>query len=161
MKQVRQIISHVAELRSLCPTGMSAAMYFGFQTPKMVFLTYTASWWIEYSFEKYILDDCAMDWGMKNRGATRWNDIPGSAGNKVLEAAAKHGINHGFCYAIDCSNTRSIFNGSRGERAFTDGEIEQAARIFDALHKATKDLDHLPSEDEAELRNQRVTVLYS
>lgn len=136
-------------------------MHFGFQAPKMVFLTYAASWWIEYSFEKYILYDCVMDWGMKNRGAIPWSDIPGSAGNKVLEAAKKQGINYGFCYAIDCADTRSIFNGSHGERAFTDSEIEQAARIFDALHNATKGMDRLPPEDEAELRNQRVTIFYT
>lgn len=150
----------VTELGRECPSGYSAALHFGFHSPDFLFQTYPTAWRDEYTENSLVMFDPALRWGMEHAGTIRWSEIPEAKDNVVMTRAAAHGVIYGFVCSVGESSDRSIFNGSRADREFTDAEIASIAEKVVKLHDLTTELDALSEQFEAELRALSIDVTH-
>jgi len=81
--------------------------------------------WVKvYAERGYALSDPVMLWSLCNNGAKRWSDVGVNDSLGLLEKAKFYGLNYGVV-ASEIENGRfSILSISRGDREYTDAEID-------------------------------------
>lgn len=103
-----------------------------------------------------MVTDPALKWGVFNTGTCRWSAIEGAPESEVMRRAKTHGIGFGFTFSQD----GTVFNGSRGDREFTDDEIARISDLVVRLHNLTKDLNALGDQLHHELRSHSIAVTH-
>lgn len=113
-----------AEMDSLCPGGYNIGFHFRFSRPVAVRSTYHEDWSRHYAISKFILGDPAVIWGLTNIGACRWSaiELPDPLG--VFTDAARFGLAYGVALSVGAEASRSLGACGRGDREYTDEEIE-------------------------------------
>jgi LuxR family transcriptional regulator len=125
-------------LSELAPRGFSAGLHIRFAAPLVYVRTYDEEWCRVYDNNAYALRDPLVFWGIGVRGQTRWSDIRLPDPFNILGQARSYGLMYGAVISCGPITSRSIVGIARGDREFTDQEIETAAMIVDALHDSAE-----------------------
>lgn len=128
---VDRLLNSLAEL---APKGFSAGLHIRFAAPLIYVRTYDEEWCRVYDNNAYALRDPLVFWGIGGRGQTRWSEIKLPDPFNILGQARSYGLKYGAVISCGPITSRSIVGIARGDREFTDEEIETAAMIVDALH---------------------------
>lgn len=155
-----EIIRSVEQLSELAPTGYAIALHVRFTTPTFLFQTYPKDWIDTYSQRGYLMADPTVLWGFSNTGRIRWADLAPTDSAGMLAESAAHGMRYGFTLATDKGASQSLGSFTRGDRDFTDAEIDDIERIFLNLHDITVDLREFAPETHAGLKRMSVTYTH-
>ncbi len=139
-----QVIDELLKkLGALAPAGYFLGLHIRFAAPLMTFQTYDQAWSDHYTENAYSLRDPMIAWGFSTTGATRWRDmgIPDPFG--ILDEARKFGLAYGICVSCGPITSRTVAGIARGDREFTEQEIEAATEIVLDLHHETEPPDNL------------------
>ncbi len=151
---------YLARLDRIAPQGYNFGFHIRYSRPKLVRLTYDPAWSEAYSARKYILCDPAVIWPLHNDGACRWSaiDLPDPLG--VMAAAAAHG--YAFGVAVGCGpiESRSLGSCGRGDREFTDAEIDEIAEIVRSVHALLDGGSELKPHQQAALKADETGMTY-
>jgi len=126
------------ELQALAPAGYAVALHIRFAAATMTFQTYPQDWLDRYTEQGYALRDPIIAWGLGNTGAARWSElgIPDPFG--ILTEAAEFGMTYGIAVSCGKMSSRTIGGVARGDREYTDAEIEQVKTVINRLHALTE-----------------------
>ena len=136
------------------------ALHVNFTTPTFLFQTYPKDWIDLYSQRGYLMADPTVHWAFSNTGRIRWSALVDTDPSGVLAESAAHGMRHGFTLATDRGGSQSLGSFTRGDRDFTDAEIDAIEVIFLAMHGFTVDLRTLEPETHAALKRMSVTYTH-
>ena len=126
------------ELSQMAPAGFSAGLHIRFASPLVYVRTYPDEWSKTYDERAYALRDPIVFWGMGLQGRARWSEIRLVDPFDIFGQARSHGLQFGMVFSIGPITSRSIIGLARSDREFTDQEIEAAAPVAEALHKAAE-----------------------
>lgn len=143
MSSTAEITSCLAKLRPLAPTGYFIGFHIRFAAPIMQFQTYCREWSDHYSARAYALRDPMIAWGFSTNGAVRWSALPVPDPFGILSDAARFGMKYGLAVSTGPISSRSIAGVTRGDREYTDSEIDQISHIIRELHDITEPPDSL------------------
>ncbi len=129
-------------LAALAPAGYSVGLHIRYAAPLFYKKTYDPAWQRIYDDNAYALRDPTVFWGLGIKGATRWSAIKLPDPFNILEKARAYGLLYGAVISWGPITSRSIVGIARGDREYTDEEIEQAIEIVKQLH----DLAEPPTE---------------
>ncbi len=156
MKSELKIMPSLAQLDALCSSGYAIALHIRYTTPKFLFQTYDKEWMKTYSEKGLVLKDPTVMWGFGNTGIARWSDLTELDEAGVLTMANKYGLEHGFTFAIDSGESKSITSFARGDRDFTNVEIDKISGIVQELHDYTANIEKISPEEVEQLKNLSV-----
>lgn len=128
----------IAALGEVSPLGFSAGLHIRFAAPLLYVRTYSDDWCRVYDNNAYALRDPIVFWGLGVRGHTRWSDIRLPDPFNIFGQARSYGLMYGAVFSCGPITSRSIVGIARGDREFTDAEIESAALIVEALHDSAE-----------------------
>lgn len=131
-------------LRSLAPSGFTAACHIRFTTPSMMFQTYPVDWITLYGQNGWVMSDPTVRWAFGNFGAIRWSDIPLPDPKDILGQAATYGLVHGVIFATGADDDRTISGIARADRPYLDSEIAEATVLVGRIHHLTDQHMGLP-----------------
>ncbi len=134
--------SELEKLGNLAPLGYSVGLHIRYASPLFYRKTYVAEWQKVYDDNAYALRDPTVFWGLGVKGATRWSSIKLPDPFNIIGKAQKFGLLYGAVISWGPITSRSIVGIARGDREFTDAEIECAVEIVKLLH----DLAEPPTE---------------
>jgi len=153
------IAEQLGSLMSLAPSGFAMALHVRFTTPTFLFQTYPKDWIDYYSQNGLVMRDPTVHWGFENTGLVRWADLVDRDEDGIIAKAQAHGMRHGFTYAVEIDNSRTLTSFTRGDRDFTDAETAQITAIVDALHRETLTAKTLTIATRESLR--RMSILFT
>ncbi len=104
----------------------------------MQFQTYAEEWSEFYSQNGYALRDPTIAWGFSTTGACRWSALPIPDPFNILKDAAAHGLTFGLTVSHGPIASRTIASFARGDREFTDAEIQEISTTVWRLHEMTE-----------------------
>lgn len=137
-------------LDALAPAGFSAGLHIRFASPLVYVRTYDEAWTKIYDDNAYALRDPLVFWGLGVKGQTRWSAIRLPDPFNILGQARNHGLVYGAVFSCGPITSRTIVGIARGEREFTDDEIQEAAEIVHGLHRSAEPPTELtPAQVEA------------
>lgn len=138
------------ELSSLATLGFSAGLHIRFAAPLVYVRTYDTAWTKLYDENAYALRDPLVFWGLGGRGQTRWSQIKLPDPFNIIGQARDYGLRFGAVASYGPISSRSIVGCARGDREYTDNEIERIAALTEALHiTAEPPTDLTPAQVEA------------
>lgn len=116
------------------PSGNSFGFHIRFSRPLLPRSTFSDEWNQRYSEKTYIVSDPAVVWGMMEVGTIRWSEIaiPDTMG--VFADAADHGLTFGATFATGPRESKTFGTCARGDREFTDAELEEIQTIVVEIH---------------------------
>lgn len=158
-----EISGVLGELNELAPAGYAIGLQIKYTTPKFMFQSYSKDWLNYYSQNGLLMNDPTLGWGFENVGAVRWSKLADKDDAGVLKMAAKYGINFGITCAkesLDNDGIRSIGSFARGDRDFTDEEVQRISSAFDELHDGTENQAQLSPETVQQLKNMSIMVTH-
>lgn len=126
------------QLEDLAPMGYTVGLHIRFATPLVYKSSYPAAWVDVYNSHSYYLRDPLVFWGVGVEGTTRWSSIPLPDPFGVMKKAAAHGLKYGAVSSYGPITSRSIVGISRGDREFSDGEMDQLKELTIRLHIEAK-----------------------
>jgi len=133
--------------------GYYIALRVGFAFPLEELNALPRAWVEHYTQNRFMLHDPVIRWIYSNTGATRWSALDLPDPMRVLEQAQVFGLRYGAavaCYDGNREGQRSFGTFVRGDREFTDAEIEQFQIYVQRLHRAKAPPTNLtPAEIEA------------
>lgn len=104
----------------------------------MQFQTYSREWSEHYS-EKGLRPPRPDDrLGLSTNGTVRWSALPVPDTFGILDDAASFGMKYGVAFSIGPISSRTIGGVTRGDREFTDSEIDEISKIIRQLHDITE-----------------------
>ncbi|PHQ97527.1 MAG: transcriptional regulator [Marinosulfonomonas sp.] len=156
MKSELKIMPSLAQLDALCSSGYAIALHIRYTTPKFLFQTYDKEWMKTYSEKGLVLKDPTVMWGFGNTGIARWSDLTELDEAGVLNMAKEYGLKHGFTFAIASGESKSITSFARGDREFTNAEIDEISGIVQELHDYTANIEKISPEEVEQLKNLSV-----
>jgi len=156
MQKNLNIMKSLSRLDQLCSAGYAIALHISYTTPKFLFQTYNSNWMEIYSKQGLVLKDPTVLWGFENNGAVRWDALSDIDTAGVLTLARQFGIAHGFTFATDQNNSRSIASFARSDRESSKSEIEEISQIVRDLHDYTAEIDEFSPEELAQLKEMSV-----
>jgi LuxR family transcriptional regulator len=109
----------------------------------MTFQTYDQRWVDHYTDNGFVLRDPMTAWGFSTTGRIRWSDPSLPDPFCLFREAARFGLNFGFTIACGPIRSRTIGSFARGDREFSDNEIELAETIVTRLHDLTEPPEEL------------------
>lgn len=129
-----EIEAHLEEISRIAPEGYNIGFHVRYSRPALTKLTYDPEWSLFYSAQKFILCDPVVIWALTHSGATRWSDIdlPDTLG--VMAAAARYGYRFGVAIGHGDLASKTIGSCGRGDREFTDAEIDDLVRHVGCIH---------------------------
>jgi len=160
MHDQAEILRTVERLTALAPTGYAIALHVRFTTPTFLFQTYPREWIEVYTQRGYVMSDPTVMWGFSNTGRVRWSDLTAQDSAGMLAQSAAHGMKYGFTLATDRAGSQSLGSFTRGDRDFTDAEIDEIEGLFLGLHDATTDLAGLSPETRDALKLMSITFTH-
>ncbi|AUM74224.1 autoinducer binding domain-containing protein [Paracoccus jeotgali] len=128
----------IDKLNPLAPTGYFIGLHIRFAVPIMQFQTYSTEWSDHYSARAYALRDPMIAWGFSTTGAVRWSAVPVPDPFDILGDAARHGMKYGVAVSVGEISSRTIAGLTRGDREYTDSEIETISKLIRQLHEITE-----------------------
>ncbi len=152
MKTDIDIMPSLARLDALCSAGYAIALHIRYTTPKFLFQTYDKDWMKTYSEKGLVLKDPTVMWGFGNTGVVQWSELAEMDEAGVLKLAKKHGLEHGFTFAIDHDESKSITSFARSDRDFTNTEIDEISGIVQGLHDYTAIIEEISLEEVTQLK---------
>lgn len=146
----RELEKLFAELDALSPAGFSAGLHIRFAAPLVYVRTYPEAWLKHYDESAFALRDPLVFWGLASKGTTRWSEIGLPDPFGILKQAASFGMRFGAVCSHGPLKSRSIVGAARGDREFSDEEIDEISRIVADLHRAAEPRTELtPAQVEA------------
>jgi LuxR family transcriptional regulator, quorum-sensing system regulator SdiA len=156
MQKNINIMKSLSDLDQLCSAGYAIALHISYTTPKFLFQTYNRKWMETYSQQGLVLKDPTVLWGFENDGSIRWDALADLDTAGVLSLARQFGIAHGFTFATNQNDSRSIASFARNDRESSESEIAEISRIVRDLHDYTAEIDGFSPEEMAQLKNMSV-----
>ena len=126
------------QLEELAPMGYTVGLHIRFATPLVYRSSYPEAWVEVYNSHSYYLRDPLVFWGVGVEGTTRWSSIPLPDPFGVMKKAAAHGLKYGAVSSYGPITSRSIVGISRGDREFSDEEMDQLKELTIRLHIEAK-----------------------
>lgn len=142
-----KFLNELSALKGKSPNGFALAYQIRLTTPSFLFQTYPSDWNKYYSEMGLVMFDPTVLWGFENDGVIKWSELADLDEKDVLIAASKFGLNFGMTWAHGTGDSRSIGSFARGDRDFSQTEMEELARLAEELHHATLDLSPISSVD--------------
>lgn len=135
----RKAVSVLLEkLDELAPMGYTVGLHIRFASPLVYKSSYPAAWVDHYNTHSYYLRDPLVFWGIGVEGTTRWSNIPLPDPFGVMNKAAAYGLSYGAVSSYGPITSRSIVGVSRGDREFTDAEMDLLKELTIQLHIESK-----------------------
>ena len=138
MSSIPEIQRLFAQLRAASPQGYSAGLHIRFAAPLVADSTYDPKWLEHYTASAYALRDPMIAWGLSCEGKTRWSEIELPDPFNIWRQAADFGLNYGCAVSCGPVQSRTIVGCSRGDREYTDDEIDRIAKIVRTLHEVAE-----------------------
>lgn len=160
MNAQRGIVAAVDRLIVWAPAGFAMGFHIRLITPSFMFQTYPRSWNDIYVRKGLLMRDPTVLWGFDNTGVALWSDLADLDTENVMGQAAEHGICHGFTYATDAGDSRSITSFARSDRPFAEDEILGIRTEVDLIHDLTGGLSTLDGETRGALVQRGVTFTH-
>lgn len=148
----RLMVSYLKRLDELSPLGYTAGLHIRFARPLYFRSTYVAAWQDEYARNQYSLRDPLVFWGISKTGRIRWSEIALPDPFGVMLKARAHGLLFGAVVSSGKLTSRTIVGISRGDREFTDIEMDDVAEITEGLHQVAEPPADLGADDLKALR---------
>lgn len=126
------------EMQELAPVGYYLALRVGFAFPMEEINALPPDWVEYYTRERYMLFDPVIRWFYQNAGAVRWSEIRISDPKGILTQARDFGLRFGVAIAVfddNAAGLRSFGSFVRGDREYTDTEIERLRIHVEQLHQ--------------------------
>jgi len=161
MDKTSELTALLHEMSHDAPMGYSLGLQIRFTSPEYLFQTFPKAWIEEYSERGYTIRDPALLWAFENSGWTRWSDIETNGGEEVMQRAAHHGLIYGITLAIDGEENRSICAFARGDREFTDEEIDGLVGQSRKAHELTSKMNGLTDKEREALHVMSVRFIQS
>lgn len=157
----RTNIAHlIGELHEASPAGFAVALHITYATPAFLFQSYPKGWMEEYTSLGLHLQDPNVAWGFSNTGSIRWSELEKNDPGGVMERARSHGMAFGVALAVLRDGTRTVAGFARGDREFTDAEIERLGAVLDQLHDETTGSKGLSDGDREALKNMSIRLTH-
>jgi len=150
------IAEQLGTLMALAPSGFAIALHVRFTTPTFLFQTYPKDWIDYYSQNGLVMRDPTVHWGFENTGLVRWTELAERDDDAIIAKAREHGMRHGFTYAVEIDDSRTLTSFTRGDRDFTDAEMAQITTIVDQLHRETQTARTLTVATRESLRHMSI-----
>lgn len=138
MSSYSDIKTVLTKLDKIAPAGYFIGLHIRFAAPIMQFQTYPDAWEEYYSAKAYALRDPTIAWGFSTTGSCRWSSLPVPDPFGILSDAASFGLKFGVAFAWGPISSRTISGVARGDREFTDSEIELTSDMIRRLHDLTE-----------------------
>ena len=138
MSERKAVLVLLEQLEDLAPMGYTVGLHIRFATPLVYKSSYPAAWVEIYNSHSYYLRDPLVFWGVGVEGTTRWSSIPLPDPFGVMKKAAAHGLKYGAVSSYGPITSRSIVGISRGDREFSDEEMDQLKELTIRLHIEAK-----------------------
>lgn len=122
------------ELSLAAPSGFAVGLHIRYVSPLIMVNTYPDAWQEVYTAKLYGLRDPTLAWGLSHTGTRRWSDIGLPDPFGILSEAAGYGLIYGMIASIGPMSSRTIAGASRGDREFTDDEMEHVHRLVQRMH---------------------------
>lgn len=152
MSSRADINAGLRKLGKIAQGGYFVALHIRFAAPLMQFQTYPEEWSEFYSQNGYALRDPTIAWGFSTTGACRWSALPIPDPFNILKEAADHGLTYGLTISHGPISSRTIASFTRGDREFTDDEIEEISATTRRLHDITEPPTSLTKAQKEALR---------
>lgn len=126
------------EMQELAPVGYYLALRVGFAFPMEEINALPPDWVEYYTRERYMLFDPVIRWFYQNAGAVRWSEIAISDPKGILTQARDFGLRFGVAIAVfddNAAGLRSFGSFVRGDREYTDTEIDRLRNHVEQLHQ--------------------------
>ena len=138
MSERKAVLVLLEQLEDLAPMGYTVGLHIRFATPLVYKSSYPAAWVEIYNSHSYYLRDPLVFWGVGRERTTRWSSIPLPDPFGVMKKAAAHGLKYGAVSSYGPITSRSIVGISRGDREFSDEEMDQLKELTIRLHIEAK-----------------------
>lgn len=138
MSERKAVLVLLEQLEDLAPMGYTVGLHIRFATPLVYRSSYPEAWVEVYNSHSYYLRDPLVFWGVGVEGTTRWSSIPLPDPFGVMKKAAAHGLKFGAVSSYGPITSRSIVGISRGDREFSDEEMDQLKELTIRLHIEAK-----------------------
>jgi LuxR family transcriptional regulator len=155
-----EISQLLATLKDRAPAGYAIALHLRFTTPTFLFQSYPKEWIDYYSQNGLVMRDPTVHWGFDNTGTIRWSELRDLDADQIIAKAADHGMRHGVTVVLEAEGTRSLSSFTRGDRDFTDAEVEEIAGIVARLHQMTSQTKTLTQATRDRLRGMSITFTH-
>ncbi|MEM8849230.1 MAG: autoinducer binding domain-containing protein [Pseudomonadota bacterium] len=137
------MVTYLQKLDDLSPLGYGIGLHIRFASPMFYRSTFPEDWQDLYNKNSYQLRDPLVFWGISTTGQTRWSEITLPDPFGLLDLAAKHGLTYGATVSCGKITSRTLVGVARGDREFTETEIDEVADITNTLHEIGAPADDL------------------
>lgn len=124
----------LARLRRQSPAGYALGLHIRFASPHIMVQTYDPAWIERYTTRGYMLCDPLISWGFAHSGTERWSALDFPDPHNIFGQAAEFGLRYGIAVSHGPLSSRTIGGFARGDREFTDAEIEKIHATVKLLH---------------------------
>lgn len=124
----------LARLRRQAPAGYALGLHIRFASPHIMVQTYDPAWIERYTTRGYMLCDPLISWGFAHCGTARWSALGFPDPHDIFGQAAEYGLRYGVAVSHGQLSSRTIGGFARGDREFTDAEIEKIHATVKLLH---------------------------
>lgn len=152
MSKTKGLEFGLARLTELAPAGYALGLHIRFASAQIMVQTYDQRWIDIYTSQGYMMSDPLVFWGFGTEGTIRWSELNYPDPNNVMAQAAGFGLRYGIAVSHGPTSSRSIGGFARGDREFTDSEIQTIAEIVHILHRQSTPPDKLSASQLQALR---------
>ena len=142
----------LARLSKLAPLGFALGLHIRFASAHIMIQTYDPAWIEHYTQNGYMLCDPMVSWGFGSVGAIRWSQLGHPDPHDIWGQARGYGLKYGVAVSHGPVSSRTIGGFARGDREFTDQEIEQIHTTVRLLHVESTPPDSLTPAQRHALR---------
>ncbi|MEJ6398004.1 autoinducer binding domain-containing protein [Yoonia sp. 208BN28-4] len=160
MREETLISDKLAALKIASPAGYALGLHVVYTTPTYMFQSYPRAWLDLYAQKGFLMTDPIVHWGFENTGSVRWSSLTAQDTQGVLVAAAEHGLNFGVTVALETDAGRSFGGFSRGDREFTEDEMQALYDHVSELHTLTASGEALPESMKEKLKTMSVNYTH-
>lgn len=152
MSITRSLESGLSELNKLAPKGYALGLHIRFASAHIMIQTYDPAWIEHYTQKGYMMCDPMVSWGFGNEGTIRWSELDFPDPHEILKQSADYGLKFGVAVSHGPTSSRTIGGFARGDREFTDLEIQSIKKVVTKLHVSSTPPESLTSAQRMALR---------
>lgn len=142
----------LAKLGQAAPAGYALGLHIRFASALFMYRTYPQEWIDLYTEKGYMLCDPLVSWGFSTEGVCRWSALNFPDPHNVMGQSAEFGLKYGAAISFGPLASRSIGGFARGDREFTDGELQFLQNTVEMLHIETEPPESLTGAQTEALR---------